>query len=62
MQLWWQPKSVEKNLKRKTQKGNLSFEPFCLRLVEKDGRQCSICHWTKRCAGCLIVPNEENVG
>ena len=35
--------------------------PFCLKFVDRNGYNCSKCHWTEGCAGCLIEPREEPI-
>ena len=52
--LWWNgavqiPEDSPNGLK-------IPLTPFVLKHVDMVGQSCSICHWSKRCHGCLINP------
>ena len=34
------------------------FMPFVLKAVDRSGLYCSLCHWQKKCNGCIIDPND----
>ena len=36
------------------------LSPFVLKHVDMIGLSCSICHWSKRCHGCLIEPRVDD--
>ncbi len=35
-----------------------TYNPFCLKIVNRDGFTCSHCHWTQFCAGCVLPPTD----
>jgi len=35
--------------------------PFCLKYVDRGGYNCAKCHWTLKCAGCIVEPEEKPV-
>lgn len=47
---WWERKAWRDTLK--DPRG--IFAPFVLKAVDKSGYVCSLCHWMKKCAGCVI--------
>ena len=52
MTRWWE----RKNWRDLTENGNGMFAPFVLKAVDKTGYVCSLCHWMKKCSGCIINP------
>ena len=54
--LWW----TDKAKAGKSQATGKPLAPFVLKHVDISGTSCSICHWTKRCHGCMIPPDENN--
>ena len=38
-------------------KVNKALSPFVLKHVDISGICCSICHWSKKCHGCMIQPD-----
>jgi hypothetical protein len=59
--LWWTDKA---NLRASggAKATNKPLAPFVLKHVDISGTSCSICHWTKKCHGCMIQPDEDNGG
>ena len=37
------------------------FTPFVLKVVDKTGYSCGLCHWIKKCNGCVIFPTDAPI-
>ncbi len=46
---WWERKDWQMNIDKP-----IIFKPFVLKVVSRNGQQCSRCHWSEGCAGCVI--------
>jgi len=51
-ELWW-TKSPAESAAEDTKEYKT---PFVLKMVERTGKHCAICHWTEKCFGCMIDP------
>lgn len=54
---WWERRDWKTYIK----KGDGLFKPFILKTVDRQGFACSKCHWTEKCSGCIIEPNDAPV-
>ena len=53
IQRWWERKDWVKCI----EKGAIC-KPFIIKTVTLNGFNCSKCHWTLRCSGCIIEPTD----
>lgn len=37
------------------------FSPFALKAVDQSGKHCALCHWMKKCNGCIINPTDAPI-
>jgi len=37
------------------------YLPFVLKYA-RNGKQCSLCQWQRKCYGCMIEPSREKIG
>jgi hypothetical protein len=57
--LWWRKgESVDIMKQLPTAEGRRRL-PFIIKYVNKEGTQCSLCHWTARCVGCILLPTSK---
>lgn len=56
IQRWWERKDWAKSIEK-----GLICKPFVIKTVTLNGFNCSRCHWTLRCSGCIIEPNDPPV-
>jgi len=54
--IWWNDDSWKDAINNENIKG---LKPFILKSVDQSGLSCCICPWTKRCSGCIILPDPE---
>ena len=54
---WWE----RKNWRDLTESGKGIYAPFALKAVDQTGYACALCHWLKRCSGCLILPTDAPI-
>ena len=57
MTRWWE----RKNWREFTSSSKGIFSPFVLKAVDKSGYVCSLCHWMKKCNGCIILPTDAPI-
>lgn len=53
--LWWNKQSSLSKIEKTI------YTPFVIKFVDYTNKACSRCHWTKKCLGCVLEPNEESV-
>ena len=51
---WWE----KKHWRETTESDRPIYAPFVLKAVDKTGFVCSLCHWTAKCSGCIIMPTD----
>lgn len=56
---WWERRNWREILKKAKGKG--IFSPFVLKAVDRTGYVCSLCHWMKKCSGCIILPTDAPI-
>ena len=54
---WWE----RKNWREATRGGKGIFAPFVLKAVDRSGLVCGICHWLKKCSGCIVLPTDAPI-
>ena len=54
---WWE----RKNWREIVQSGQGIYTPFVLKAVDRLGYTCSLCHWNKKCSGCIILPSDAPI-
>merc|ERR1712176_752981 len=54
MTRWWE----RKNWRDLSGDPDATLSPFVLKAVDKTGLVCVLCHWMKRCNGCIITPQD----
>jgi len=54
---WWE----RKNWREIVNSGSGIFAPFVLKAVDRQGYACSLCHWMKKCSGCVILPTDATI-
>ena len=37
------------------------FSPFVLKFVDSEANACALCHWTKKCHGCVLQADNRNI-
>jgi len=57
MTRWWE----RKNWREIAKSGSGIYTPFVLKAVDKLGYACALCHWTKKCSGCIILPTDAPI-
>ena len=57
--LWWESRNLKVTLRNISQKKDVQFKPFVLKTVDRNGYNCSQCHWKAMCSGCIVLPTDE---
>ena len=54
---WWE----RKNWRNLLPDDKSIFTPYVLKAVDKTGYGCALCHWIKKCNGCMISPTDAPI-
>lgn len=66
--LWWDDTKAESTNDEEgiaeESKTNLTkreglLTPFVIKFVNSDSMACALCHWSKRCYGCMLEPDNR---
>ena len=55
---WWERKNWREILNDASKS---IYSPFVLKAVDRTGYVCALCHWTKKCSGCIFLPTDAPI-